>query len=239
MQNSDFIPLQGAYEDLAVYKIAGCVYAITEHFVAQVFPRGSRTIDQMLQAARSGKQNIAEGSVDGATSIESEIRLMNVARGSMHELKADYEDFLLHNNLQKWASNDPRTQQTRDFARRNTDPEVFRDKVKERQPETIANIALTLIHQYDYLMVRLIESIKRRFLQNGGIREQMYHARVEARKNPGTPVASEPAPPYEIAGPVPSELSEHSEFSETSESPGSSTSEISEASDNSEKTIRT
>ena len=174
----------------------------------------------MLQAARSAKQNIAEGSVDGATSIEMEIKLMNVARGSMHELKADYEDFLLHAGLQKWDSNDQRTKQTRKFARANNDPEIFREKIKQRSPETVANIALTLIHQYDFLMVRLIESIKQRFLQNGGIREQMYKARMEARKNNDSPVASEPAAP--IAASIPSE---NSEFSELSESPGSIPSE--------------
>lgn len=228
-QNSKFIPLQGDYENLAVYKIASCVYIITEHFVSVVFPRGSRTIDQMLQAARSAKQNIAEGSVDGATSIEMEIKLMNVARGSMHELKADYEDFLLHSGLQKWDSNDPRTIQTRNFARVNNDAELFRDKMKERSPETVANIALTLIHQYDFLMVRLIESIKQRFLHNGGIREQMYKARLDARNNPG--ITAEPAGTYGSTAEL-SEVSEFSESSETCDPPDNSeTSEFSEVSE--------
>ena len=106
---------------------------------------------------------------------------MNVARGSMHELKADYEDYLLHHGLQQWAIDDPRTQATRNFCRSNSDPNAFVEKMKERSPETIANIALTMIHQFDYLMMRLIESIKRRFLEQGGIKEQMCNARKKFR----------------------------------------------------------
>ena len=175
--NRDFLPQRGNYEDLAVYKLATCIYAVTYYFANSYFIKGDRTIDQMVQAARSGKQNIAEGSVDGNTSTEMEIKLMNVARGSMHELKADYEDYLIHNGLEKWSSNDPRTLATRRFCKNNSDPSVFITKAKERSPETIANIALTMIHQFDFLMVRLIESIKRRFLEQGGIKEQMYQAR--------------------------------------------------------------
>lgn len=179
--NKDFLPQRGNYENLAVYKLAACIYAVTYHFANTYFSKGDRTIDQMVQAARSGKQNIAEGSVDGIMSTEMEIKLMNVARGSMHELKADYEDYLIHQELEQWSSNDPRTIATRRYCRNNSDPNVFIAKVKERSPETIANIALTMIHQFDYLMVRLIESIKRRFLEQGGIKEQMYHARKNHR----------------------------------------------------------
>ncbi len=179
--NHEFLPQRGNYENLAVYKLATCIYAVTYYFANAFFPKGDRTIDQMVQAARSGKQNIAEGSVDGNTSTEMEIKLMNVARGSMHELKADYEDYLIHNGLEKWSSDDPRTAATRQFCKANSDPNVFIAKAKERSPETIANITLTMIHQYDYLMVRLIESIKRRFLENGGIKEQMFNARKKYR----------------------------------------------------------
>ena len=97
----DFLPQRGNYENLAVYKLATCIYAVTFHFANTYFSRGDRTIDQMVQAARSGKQNIAEASVDGNTSTEMEIKLMNVARGSMHELKADYEDYLMHHELER------------------------------------------------------------------------------------------------------------------------------------------
>lgn len=179
--NKVFLPQRGNYENLAVYKLATCIYAVTYHFANTYFSKGDRTIDQMVQAARSGKQNIAEGSVDGNTSTEMEIKLMNVARGSMHELKADYEDYLTHHELERWSSDDSRTMATRRFCRANSDPNVFVDKCKERSPETVANIALTMIHQFDYLMVRLIESIKRRFIEQGGIKEQMYRARTGYR----------------------------------------------------------
>ena len=182
-QDSSFIPLTGnRYERLKVYKIANCIYAITYFFANKFFVKGDRTIDQMIQAARSGKQNIVEASIDGNTSREMEIKLMNVARGSMHELQADYEDFLITHNFRTWSNDDPRTQQMRSFARRHNDPEIYLEKIKQRSPETIANVALTLIHQYDYLMVRLIERIKRRFLEEGGIKEEMYRARINHRK---------------------------------------------------------
>jgi four helix bundle suffix protein len=181
--NKDFLPQRGNYENLAVYKLAACIYAVTYYFANTYFSPKDRTIDQMVQAARSGKQNIAEGSVDGNTSTEMEIKLMNAARGSMHELKADYEDYLTLHELERWSTNDPRTIATRRFCRNNSDPSVFIAKAKERSPETVANIALTMIHQFDYLMVRLIESIKRRFLEQGGIKEQMYKARKEHRDN--------------------------------------------------------
>ncbi len=180
-EKREFLPQRGNYENLAVYKLATCIYAVTFHFANTYFSRGDRTIDQMVQAARSGKQNIAEASVDGNTSTEMEIKLMNVARGSMHELKADYEDYLMHHELERWGGNDPRTNATRQFCKANNDPNVYIAKCKERSPETIANIALTMIHQYDFLMVRLIESIKRRFLEQGGIKEQMFQARKEHR----------------------------------------------------------
>lgn len=179
--NREFLPQRGNYENLAVYQLATCIYAVTYYFANTYFTKGDRTIDQMVQAARSGKQNIAEGSIDGNTSTEMEIKLMNVARGSMHELKADYEDYLLHHGLQQWPVDDPRTQATRNFCRSNSEPNVFVEKMKERSPETIANIALTMIHQFDYLMVRLIDSIKLRFLEQGGIKEQMFNARKKYR----------------------------------------------------------
>ncbi|MBP3738427.1 MAG: four helix bundle suffix domain-containing protein [Muribaculaceae bacterium] len=181
-QDKSFLPQRGDYKQLAVYQIAQCIFVITHYFANNYFSKGDRTIDQMIQAARSGKQNIVEASIDGNTSREMEIKLMNVARGSMHELQADYEDFLITHNFCTWSNDDPRTQQMRSFARRHNDPEIYLEKIKQRSPETIANVALTLIHQYDYLMVRLIERIKRRFLEEGGIKEEMYRARINHRK---------------------------------------------------------
>ena len=180
-RNDSFIPQQGHYENLAVYKIARCIYAVTYHFANTYLKRGDRTVDQMVQAARSGKQNIAEGSVDGITSKEMEIKLFNCARGSMQELKADYEDYIMNNKLERWDQQDKRTQQTRLFCRNHNNPEDYLKAIEERSDETIANIALTMIHQFDVLMVRLIEASKQRFLEQGGIKEEMYRARTEYR----------------------------------------------------------
>ena len=183
IKNDSFIPQRGDYEHLTVYQIAKCLYAITYYFANTFFQKGDRTIDQMVQAARSGKQNIAEASIDGNTSKEMELKLMNVARGSMHELKADYEDYLMNHRLEKWSRNDPRATKTRAYCIAHKDAEDYQKAIEQRSDETIANIAITMLHQYDVLMMRLIEAIKDRFLKEGGIKEEMYRARTEYRKN--------------------------------------------------------
>lgn len=179
--NNDFLPQRGNYEDLAVFKIARCIYAITFHFAHRFLQKGDRTIDQMIQAARSGKQNIAEGSKDAMTSKEMELKLTNVAKGSMQELLQDYQDYLMLRQLKQWDRNDPRAIQTRAFCRNHNNPEDYQSRMPSRSDETIANIAITMIHQYDYLITRLIETQKRRFLAEGGIKEEMYRARLAAR----------------------------------------------------------
>lgn len=182
-RNKSFIPQRGDYEHLTVYQIAKCLYAITYYFANTYLERGDRTIDQMVQAARSGKQNIAEASIDGNTSKEMEIKLMNVARGSMHELKADYEDYLMNHRLQKWSKDDPKYERTRAYCKTHNNVEDYQKAIEQRSDETIANIAITMLHQYDVLMVKLIEKIKDRFLKEGGIKEEMFRARTEYRKN--------------------------------------------------------
>lgn len=177
MKNSNFIPQRGDYRNLVVYQLGNCIYAMTYAFAHKHLQKGDRTIDQMIQAARSGKQNIAEGSVDGNTSIEMEIKLTNVAKGSMQELLNDYEDFIMVRGLEKWDVSDSRTKQVRNFCRKHIDPKIFIQAVETRSAETIANIAITMLHQFDYMITNLIEAQKQRFLQNGGIKEQMYQAR--------------------------------------------------------------
>ena len=177
----EFIPQRGDYQNLKVYQLGNCIYALTYAFAHRHLEKGDRTRDQMIQAARSGKQNIAEGSVDGSTSAEIEIKLTNVAKGSMHELRIDYEDFLLTRGLEKWGVNDHRTRQVRKYCKTHMDPEDYRRAVETRSAETIANIAITMLHQFDVMITGLIEAQKRRFLQEGGVREKMYKARVEER----------------------------------------------------------
>lgn len=181
--NNCFLPQKGDYRNLRVYQLGNCIYALTFAFTHKHLQTGDRTIDQMVQAARSGKQNIAEGSVDGTTSSEMEIKLTNVAKASMHELRIDYEDFLLVRGLAKWDCNDSRTQQVRNFCRTHMEPESYLKAVENRSAETIANIAITMLHQFDVMITRLIETQKQRFLNEGGIKEQMYRARVQHRGN--------------------------------------------------------
>ena len=167
------------------FQKAECVYDVTYYFANKFLQKGDRTIDQMVQAARSGKQNLAEGNIDGVTSKEMEMRLTNVNRASLHELLLDYEDYLRVRGLEQWPYNDPRCVQTREFCKRHLDSAVYREKIKDRSDETIANIAITLIHQCDVLIKGLIEWQKKNFLENGGIKEEMYRARKAYRDSNG------------------------------------------------------
>ena len=178
---NDFLDQRGDYHSLIAFKKAECIYDITYHFAHRFLKIGDRTIDQMVQAARSGKQNLAEGYIDGVTSMEMMIKLINVNRASLHELCLDYEDYLRVRNLQQWSYDDPRCRQTRAFCRTHLDSAVYREQIPSRSDETIANIAITLIHQEDVLLKGYIEWLKRKFLANGGFKEQMYRARTQYR----------------------------------------------------------
>ena len=185
MSNKEFIRQDNNYRTLKAFQKAECVYDVTYYFANKFLTKGDRTIDQMGQAARSGKQNLAEGNIDGVTSKEMEIKLTNVNRASLHELLLDYEDYLRARGLEQWSFNDPRCVQTREFCKRHLDSAVFREKIKDRSDETIANIAITLIHQCDVLLKGLIEWQKKNFLENGGIKEEMYRARKAYRDSHG------------------------------------------------------
>ena len=185
MDNKDFIRQDNNYRTLKAFQKAECVYDVTYYFANKFLQKGDRTIDQMVQAARSGKQNLAEGNIDGVTSKEMELKLTNVNRASLHELLLDYEDYLRVRGLEQWPYNDQRCVQTREFCKRHLDSAVYREKIKDRSDETIANIAITLIHQCDVLIKGLIEWQKRNFLENGGIKEEMYRARKAYRDSHG------------------------------------------------------
>lgn len=177
-----FIPQRGDYRNLIAFQKATCIYDITCHFAKTYLDKKDRTIDQMVQAARSGKQNIAEGSAAATTSKETEIKLTNVARASLQELLLDYEDYLRVNRLTQWTATDPRTIRTRDVCRRHSDTAFYMERIPSRSAETIANIAIVLIHQTDVLLRRLIEKQKDTFLKEGGIREEMTRARIAYRQ---------------------------------------------------------
>ena len=185
MTDKDFIRQDNNYRTLKAFQKAECVYDVTYFFANKFLQKGDRTIDQMVQAARSGKQNLAEGNIDRVTSKEMEIKLTNVNRASLHELLLDYEDYLRVRGLEQWPYDDPRCVQTRAFCKKHLDSAVYREKIKDRSDETIANIAITLIHQCDVLIRGLIEWQKRNFLENGGIKEEMYRARKAYRDNNG------------------------------------------------------
>lgn len=155
---------------------------ITDLFVKTYLDKyRDRTVDQMVQAARSCKQNIVEGSVAAATSRETEIKLTNVAKASLAELREDYLDYLRHNGLAIWGKNDQRTSAVRQFSRVHDKPEDYIQRLRQRSAETFCNIAITLCHQLDYMLYCVIERAKKIFLEKGGIREEMYRARVAAR----------------------------------------------------------
>lgn len=182
MNEDRFLPISGKYEDWNVYKLSLIICDITDYFVKNYLAKyGDRTVDQMRQAARSGKQNIVEGACAAATSRETEIKLTNVAKASLKELLEDYKDYLRQHNLKLWDKDDPRISQIRAFARKHDRPEPYIERLSQRSEETICNIAITLLHQLDYMLYCVIERAKKIFLEKGGIKEEMYRARIANR----------------------------------------------------------
>ncbi|MBR4064863.1 MAG: four helix bundle suffix domain-containing protein [Tidjanibacter sp.] len=181
--HSNFIRQQGNYKELLCYQKSVCVYDVTYYFANKFFSRGDRTIDQMVQAARSCKQNIAEGCAASTTSKETEIKLINVARASLCELLEDYEDYLRVRKLELWTENDVRYQQARKVCAKHNDSLFYTVAIEKRSDETIANIAIILIHQTDTLLKGLFNRAKANFLENGGIKEEMLRERLAYRKS--------------------------------------------------------
>jgi four helix bundle suffix protein len=180
--NSGFIPAHGGYRSLLSYQRAEVVYDITYRFCERFLRRGDRTIDQMVQAARSGKQNIAEGSVASGTSREMELKLVGVARASLEELLRDYLDFLRVRELRLWEKDSKEALFVRRLGR-GTDVtyETYREFVESRPAEVVANIAVCLIHQANFLLDRQLRALEADFVKNGGIRERMTRARLRSR----------------------------------------------------------
>ena len=180
-----FLQQKGNYRNLIAYQKAECIYDITYYFAHKYFEKGDRTIDQMIQSARSGKQNIAEGCSASTTSSETEIKLISVAKASLQELMLDYEDYLRVRGLELWAVDSEKAIQiqTRNVCSAHNESEFYRNAILTRNDETIANIAITLIHQEDVFLRKLLDSLQETFVENGGIREQMSKARIEHRKN--------------------------------------------------------
>ena len=176
------LPPRGDYQTLISFQKAEIVYDITFRFAHKFLSRGDRTIDQMIQAARSGKQNILEGSKAALTSKETEIKLTNVARASLEELLNDYRDYLRTRDLKIWDKDSKEAQYIRNRGRKNQQTfEDYREFLETRPPEIVANIALCLIHQTNYLLDRQMRRLENDFLQHGGLRERMIRARLQHR----------------------------------------------------------
>ena len=135
----------------------------------------------MIQAARSGKQNIAEGNQAATTSSETEIKLTNVAKASLEELLIDYEDYLRVHGLEQWQQNNPRMEILRQYTRTKRFLEEYPTLFDKMNEEEICNLSITLIHQAMYMLHRLLETMQRRFVSEGGIKEQMLSARLNYR----------------------------------------------------------
>ncbi len=183
-----FLPKGGTYRELLSYRKAEIVYDFTFRFCERFLKRGDRTIDQMVQAARSGKQNIAEASKASVTSTETELKLTNVARASLEELLLDYEDFLRTRDLPMWGKSSKEALYTRRLGRKPDESfETYRPFFEDRPPATLANIALCLIHQANYLLDRQIRRLEKDFIAKGGLRERMTRARLDHRDRPCRP----------------------------------------------------
>ena len=177
-----FLPKGGNYRELLSYRKAEIIYDFTFRFCEKFLQRGDRTIDQMVQAARSGKQNIAEGSKASVTSTEMELKLTNVARASLEELLIDYQDFLRVRDFPQWEKNSKEALYIRKLGSRPDESyETYRSYMETRPAETLANIVICLIHQANYLLDQQIRRLEKDFVQKGGIRERMTRARLEHR----------------------------------------------------------
>lgn len=182
----NFLPPGGNYQDLLSYKKSEIVYDFTFRFCERFLKRGDRTIDQMVQAARSGKQNIAEGSKASITSTEMELKLTNVARASLEELLLDYQDFLRVRDFPLWEKNSKEALYVRKLGKTENESyqtyQTYRTYMETRPPEVLANIAICLIHQANYLLDQQIRRLEKDFLEKGGLRENMTRARLDYRR---------------------------------------------------------
>lgn len=185
----------GGYRRLRSFQVTEIIYDGTVAFCARFIDKRSRTQDQMVQAARSGRQNIAEGSRASATSSQTELRLVNVARASLDELLLDYEDFLRQRGLPAWSKDDPQAQAVRALGKEHptdrsdpsdrTDAQAYSRWLNHADPAVVANALICLIHQANYLLDRQIGGLERQFIEEGGYSERLHAARLEERKQQG------------------------------------------------------
>jgi four helix bundle suffix protein len=180
--NEGFIPTHDGYKNLKSYQKAEIIYDGTVYFTKRFFTKYSRTTEQMVQAARSGKQNIVEASMASGTSKEMEIKLTNVARASLEELLVDYQDFLRTNKLPLWDKEHKLTLRLRELNKiPDATYETFRKAIEHESPEICANTMIGLIKVASYLLNNQIKYLEQAFLREGGLRERMTKARLNIR----------------------------------------------------------
>lgn len=184
--DNGFIPPHGHYQELLSYKKSAIVYSATVKFCERFISIKDRTYDQMIQAARSGKQNIIEGSKASGTSKETEIRLTNVARASLEELLEDYKDYIKNRKEVIWDKDSREALYIRKLAYSKDESyeNTYEQFIETRSGVVCANIILCLIHQCNYLLDQQIRRLEEDFVKNGGLRERMYQARKNYRDNP-------------------------------------------------------
>ena len=173
----------GPHSTLKAYSKAEVIYDMTYYFCEKYLRKGDRTIDQMVQAARSGKQNIIEGMAVGETSKEMLLKLLYVAKGSLQELLADYNDYLRVRNLRIWESDSVEVGAMRKLGLQYNDSSSFLEIAKTRSDEVVANMIIVLIHQADVLIRQYYNWNYNKFVKEGGYREKLTRERLAHRKN--------------------------------------------------------
>jgi four helix bundle suffix protein len=177
-----FIPPHGGYENLLSFQKARIVYDGTVRFCERFLNKRDRTYDQMVQAARSGKQNILEGSQASGTSKETEIKLTNVARASLEELLEDYRDFLRVRGVEEWTKEHRYTQRLRQLNRTpKANYDTFKKGIEHPDPAIAANVMIGLIKLTNYLLDQQLRRLEEAFVKEGALRERMTRARLAQR----------------------------------------------------------
>ena len=175
---------QTNWQQLWFYQKTVVLYQLTYVFTRRFLPTyGDRTVDQMVQAARSGKQNIVEGTADGVTSMELELKLLNVARASIQELREDYDDYIIAHKLNKWTQGHPRFDGLLKFCRQHNNLSDYEPYFNRWNDEEVANIAITLCRMVDKMMMTYQKKKEAEFVTQGGIRERMTAARLNFRNS--------------------------------------------------------
>jgi len=180
-ETPQLIPPHGGYRELQSYQMSEIVYDATVVFCDRFISKRSRTHDQMVQAARSGKQNIAEGCMASGTSKKFELKLIGVARASLEELLLDFQDYLRQKGLTLWGKNHPKAREVRRLCyRKDRSYTTYRPYI-ESPPEIAANAAVCIIHQTNYLLDQQLRTLEKEFLKKGGFTERLYRTRIQTR----------------------------------------------------------